>query len=53
MRVIQAAGLAAILVSLSAARAEDLRSGPDKEIGGPFDVKAVTGERAGKTFCYV
>ena len=53
MRVVQGIGLAAIVLSLSAIRAEDLKSGPDKQIGGPFDVKAVTGDGKGKTFCYV
>lgn len=53
MRVMQGIGLAAIVLSLSAVRADDLKSGPEKKIGGPFNVKAVTGGSAGKTFCYV
>ena len=53
MRVMQMVGAAAVVLSLSAVRAEDLKSGPDKRIGGPFDVKAVTGDSKGKTFCYV
>ena len=53
MRVVQGIGLAAIVLSLSAVRADDLKSGPEKKIGGAFDVKAVTGASAGKTFCYV
>lgn len=53
MRVILGVGLTAIALSLSAARADDVKSGPDKKIGGPFDVKAVTGDGKGKTFCYV
>ena len=53
MRVVQGIGLAAIVLSLSVVRADDLKSGPEKKIGGPFDVKAVTGGSAGKTFCYV
>jgi hypothetical protein len=53
MRVIQGIGLAAIVLSLSAARADELKSGPEKKIGGPFDVKAVTGDGKGKTLCYV
>jgi hypothetical protein len=53
MRVIQGIGLAAIVLSLSAVRADELQSGPDKKIGGPFDIKAVTGDGKGKTFCYV
>ncbi len=53
MRVIQGIGLAAIVFSLSSVRADELKSGPEKKIGGAFDVKAVTGGSAGKTFCYV
>lgn len=53
MRLFQGVGLAAIIVSLSAARAEDVKSGPEKKIGGPFQVKAITGDSKGKTFCYV
>jgi len=33
--------------------AGEVKSGPDKRIGGPFDVKAITGEVAGQTLCYV
>jgi hypothetical protein len=36
-----------------AARGEDLKSGPDKKIGGSFTVNAVTGANKGKTLCYV
>jgi hypothetical protein len=53
MRVIQGIGVAAIVLSLSAVRADELKSGPDKKIGGPFQIKAITGESKGKTFCYV
>jgi hypothetical protein len=48
--------LALLLVvglSLTAVRADDIKSGPDKRIGGAFDVKAITGEKSGKTLCYV
>ena len=40
---------------LSTARADDIKSGPDagKRIGGPFDVKAITGASKGRTLCYV
>jgi len=31
----------------------DVKSGLDKKYGGPFDVKAITGEMKGKTLCYV
>jgi peroxiredoxin len=41
---------------LSAARAEELKSGPSDKAGGPFDVRAITGEhRKGDTkeqLCY-
>src|SRR4051812_3652423 len=30
-----------------------IKSGPDKKISGPFDVKAITGDRKGDTLCYV
>ena len=53
MRLVQGIGLAAIVLSLSAARADELKSGPEKKIGGPFQVKAITGDSKGKTFCYV
>jgi hypothetical protein len=54
MRVFRNVGLAvAVALTLSAARAEDLKSGPDGKIAGPFDVKAITGAKAGDTFCYV
>jgi len=53
MRVISGIALAAIALSLSAVRADDVKSGPDKKIGGPFDIKAITGDGKGKTFCYV
>ena len=45
MRVMLGLGLAAMALSLSAARAEELKSGPEKKIGGPFQVKAITGGR--------
>ena len=51
MRVLLTLGLALVL-SVSFAAADDLKSGPDKKIAGPFDVKAVTGDKAGKTLCY-
>ena len=53
MRAVQWASLAAIMLSLPTVRADELKSGPDKKIGGPFDIKTVTGGSAGKTFCYV
>jgi hypothetical protein len=54
MRLAQGIGLAAIVLSLSTAGgADELKSGPEKKIGGPFDVKAFTGDNKGKTLCYV
>ena len=32
---------------------DDLKSGLAKKTGGPFDVKAITGELKGKQLCYV
>jgi hypothetical protein len=54
MRVMHGLGVAAIIVSLSASiRADELKSGPEKKIGGPFQVKAITGDNKGKTLCYI
>jgi hypothetical protein len=54
---IRIAGCVALLVGVAllfnAAQAQDLKSGPDKTIAGAFDVKAITGAKAGETFCYV
>ena len=51
------AGCAALAVGaalvFSTAYADDLKSGPDKKIGGAFNVTAITGAKAGETFCYV
>jgi hypothetical protein len=52
MRVLSILGLV-LALSVSVATADELKSGPDKKIGGAFDVKAITGEKAGKTLCYV
>lgn len=52
MRVLFTLGLAFAL-SVSFAGADDVKSGPDKKIGGAFNVKAITGDKAGKTLCYV
>ena len=54
MRAIRLLALAAVVgLSFSAVRAEDLKSGPEGKIAGAFDVKAITGEKAGTTLCYV
>jgi hypothetical protein len=33
--------------------ADDLKSGLTDRTAGPFDVKAITGDNAGKQLCYV
>jgi hypothetical protein len=38
---------------LSTAQAQDVKSGPNDKIKGAFNVKAITGEKAGQTLCYV
>ena len=54
MRVSSLLSLAAVVgLALTGARADDVKSGPDKKIGGAFNVKAFTGEKAGETLCYV
>ena len=55
MRPVQAVGLTAfaLALALSPARADELKSGPEKKIGGSFQVTAVTGGNKGKTLCYV
>jgi peroxiredoxin len=54
MRVLLTLALA-LGLSVSLASAEDVKSGPgaDKSIGGAFNVKAITGDKAGKELCYV
>jgi hypothetical protein len=54
MRVSRLLGFALVLgVALGTAQADEIKSGPDKKIGGPFQVKAITGDQQGKTLCYV
>ena len=54
MRLVQGMGVAAIMLSLAAtARADELKSGPEKRIGGPFQVKAFSGENKGTSLCYI
>jgi hypothetical protein len=54
MRVCSGISLAVVIgLSMTMARADDIKSGPDKKIGGAFDVKAITGDNKGKTLCYV
>jgi hypothetical protein len=54
MRLMIVAALAVALgLSFNGANADELKSGPEKKIGGPFQVKAYTGEKAGTSLCYV
>ena len=53
MRALCGVGLALAVLSQTAPAADELKSGPGTEIGGPFQIKAVTGDNKGKTFCYV
>ena len=54
MRVFCGLALAAVFgLATTGVRAEDVKSGPGKKIGGPFMVKAITGEKKGDTLCYV
>lgn len=52
MRILFTLGLVLALFA-PVATADDVKSGPDKKIGGAFYVKAVTGDKAGKELCYV
>ncbi|MCS6864193.1 MAG: hypothetical protein RMJ56_10290 [Gemmataceae bacterium] len=55
MRTMSMCGLAALAIALAGplAAGQDIKSGPEKKIGGAFQVKAITGEQKGKTLCYV
>ncbi len=54
MRAFRMLGLAVVFgLTFSVATGEDIKSGPDKKIGGAFQVKAITGEKKGDTLCYV
>src|SRR5207249_6211027 len=54
MRLMIVAALAVALgLSFNGANADELKSGPGAKIGGAFQVKAFTGEKAGTTLCYV
>jgi hypothetical protein len=53
MRVFSVLTLALLVGFTLSVSADDLKSGPDGKIGGAFNVKAITGERAGDTLCYV
>ena len=55
MRSVRAVGLTALALALLpiSARADELKSGPEKKIAGSFHVTAVTGDNKGKSLCYV
>jgi hypothetical protein len=53
MRMLPVACLAALALVGAPARGGELKSGPEKKIGGSFLVTAVTGGNKGKTLCYV
>lgn len=53
MRLVSFACLAAVALAGASACGEDLKSGPEKKIGGSFPVAAITGANKGKTLCYV
>jgi hypothetical protein len=54
MRMFSGLALAAVIAfCATGVQADDVKSGPDKQIGGAFQVKAITGEKQGKTLCYV
>lgn len=52
MRLLSAALVLAVGLTLSV-QAEDIKSGPKDDIKGAFDVKAITGDKAGTKLCYV
>jgi hypothetical protein len=53
MRAFRVLTVVALAFAVTAVRADDLKSGPTDKIGGAFQVKAITGEKAGDTLCYV
>src|SRR5439155_20524994 len=54
MRLLSFTALALVLaLSFNGVSADELKSGPGDKIGGAFQVKAITGEKAGDTLCYV
>lgn len=55
MRTMSMGGLVGLALALAGplATGEDIKSGPEKKIGGAFQVKAITGGQKGNTLCYV
>jgi len=54
MRVHAGSALALVLgIVWLGATADELKSGPEKRVGGAFQVKAFSGANTGKSLCYV
>ena len=53
MRALCAVAALAVALVVTPTLADDIKSGPGDKIGGAFQVKAITGEKAGKSLCYV
>jgi len=53
MRTVSFACVAALALAATTAHGDELKSGPEKKIGGSFTVKAITGANKGKELCYV
>ena len=53
MRTALIASLAALALVGAPASGDELKSGPEKKIGGSFTVEAITGGNKGKSLCYV
>lgn len=56
MRMVRFGASAALVLGLVMAgvhAADELKSGPGGKIGGPFQVKAFSGDNKGKQLCYV
>jgi peroxiredoxin len=52
MRAMCGIAVLAVALVVTPTPADDLKSGPGDRIGGPFMVKAITGEKKGDTLCY-
>jgi hypothetical protein len=53
MRSIYFACLAIMALYSAPVSGDELKSGPEKRIGGSFIVEAITGGNKGKSLCYV
>lgn len=52
MRRMSVLAVLSLVLVVAPSSADDLKSGPGDKIGGPFMVKAITGEKKGDTLCY-